>query len=337
MIGYYVHHVGRGHLNRAIAFADLGARRGRPVTVLSSLPAPPDRVGDWVQLAPDAGGGAPCDPTARGRLHWAPLGHAGLRDRMAAVSAWIGSTRPDVMVVDVSVEVLLLSRLHGVPTVSVVLPGRRDDPAHLLGLDVADALVGFWPERAAGAGGMLRGVPDDVLRRLTCVGAFSRFAVAEDRDPGAGRRVALLLGRGGHDISAADIAAARAEAADWTWDVLDGSSDGWVEDPAARLAQADVLVAHAGQNALAEVAALRRPAVVLPQRRPHDEQVTTADVLKGGEWPALVRPRWPHGEWRAVLEEARELDGSGWAGWCDDGSLDRFAAVVDATRLRASR
>ena len=327
MIGYYVHHVGSGHLHRAQALAAVLRRRGEQVTGLSSHPRPAGWPGDWVELDRDDDGD-PRDVDAHGHLHWAPLRHRGLRGRTAAVSAWIERAEPDAVVVDVSVEVLLLARLHGVPTVAVVLPGRRDDPAHSLGLGTAEALVGFWPARAAD--GMTPGLAPAARSRLVSLGALSRSAI---RSAGAGvppeapRSVALLLGTGGHDVSLEQVDAARAATPGWRWTVMDGRPGTWVDDPAGVLAAADVVVTHAGQNALAETAAARRPAVVLPQDRPHHEQVTTGEVLRDG-WPAVVLDRWPDDGWPGLLEQAAALDGDGWAAWCDGSAAERFADVV---------
>ncbi len=60
MIGWYVHHVGRGHQTRAAAI--------RPylhsdVVTLTSLPAPADDP-DWVMLDRDDSGSSFIDPTA---------------------------------------------------------------------------------------------------------------------------------------------------------------------------------------------------------------------------------------------------------------------------------
>ena len=92
VIGYYVHHVGAGHLHRARAVA---ARSHATVTGLSSLPAPDGWAGPWLQLDRDDRGSDPVDPTAGGGLHWAPEHDAGLRRRMATLSAWIDRARPD--------------------------------------------------------------------------------------------------------------------------------------------------------------------------------------------------------------------------------------------------
>ncbi|MEU1099104.1 hypothetical protein ABZ389_38630, partial [Streptomyces sp. NPDC005877] len=78
MIGYYVHHQGRGHLHRAQCVA---AQVAEPVTLLSSLPRPAEWRGPWVPLPPDTAED-PVDHTARGRLHWVPLHHRGHRERM---------------------------------------------------------------------------------------------------------------------------------------------------------------------------------------------------------------------------------------------------------------
>ena len=103
MIGYYVHHQGNGHLTRAATIArHLGTGL---VTGLSSRPRPLEWDGPWVTLPRDdvSPVGDAADPTAHAALHWAPLAHSGLRERMAMLADWVRTVAPRLVVVDVSV------------------------------------------------------------------------------------------------------------------------------------------------------------------------------------------------------------------------------------------
>ena len=328
MIGYYVHHQGSGHLHRAQSVA---AAWGEDVTGLSTLPRPPGWPGEWVQLADDAptDGAEGCtDVTADDHLHWVPVGHRGLSERMSQLSSWLDAERPNLVVSDHSVEVTLLARLHGVRVVGVVLPGARSDRAHLLGYGVCDALVAMWPESA----GMSTGLPWELRSRLRCLGGLSRFAPVAPPTPPADERVrphvVVLWGRGGDGPPARELAAAREHTPAWTWTVLGGQD--WVDSPFAVLRSADVVLTHAGQNAVAETAAARRPAIVLPQPRPFDEQEAMGHALRDEQWPALVLASLPTDptRWAGLLERARALDGEQWRGWCDGGAAERFARVL---------
>ncbi|MDF9714651.1 glycosyltransferase [Nocardioides sp. ChNu-99] len=324
-VGWYVHHHGHGHLHRALAVgAELG-RRGAEVTVLSSLAPDAAHAGPWVRLPRDDGGdpAALTDPTANGRLHWAPLRHDGLRERTHLVSAWIAEHRPDVVVCDVSQEVALLCRLHGVPVVSLVQPGDRGDGPHRLGLGLATALVACWPPAA---GDLVTGLPATEVRRVVAVGGLSRFPVAAAL-PAAERtdEVVVFGGSGGTAWTPAQLDALAARAGRPVQVLGTGS---WEERPFDRLRSAAVVVVQAGQNALAEVAAARVPAVVVPADRPHDEQRTTARALARGDWPVRVLDDLEHDDWPTLLTEVASLDGARWAGWCDGGAPVRFADVV---------
>ena len=323
MIGYYVHHQGRGHVHRAQALA---AALDECVTVLSSVPRPSDWRGPWVLLPRDDNQRAPADVTAGGQLHWVPAGDPGLRARSAAVSAWLESARPRLVIVDVSVEVALLVRLHGVPVVSVLLPGRRTDPAHLLGLRASSVLVTFFPLPARQ---LVPGLPDDIARRVVSLGAVSRFPNVPAREPvgGGPRHVLVLLGQGGGSMAPDDATALRSLAPDWGWTVA-GGPDSWVADVSSALRACDVVVTNAGESALADVAAHRRPAIVVPAARPYDEQAITASALGAADCPAIVLPRFPDAGWPDLLDRAAALDGSRWQGWCDGLAQHRFAAMI---------
>ena len=322
MIGYYVHHVGAGHLNRARAVA---LRAEVEVTGLSSLPAPDGWPGPWVRLARDDRASEPVDPTAGGNLHWVPERDDGLCRRMASLSSWLDAARPDVLVSDVSAEVALLARLHGVPVVSVVLPGRRGDRAHRSAYAISSGLVAAWPREAVG---MVHGLAPADRRRLHHVGALSRLEVAApDRAIASRRTVLVLSGRGGGHATGEQVRMAAADAPDWTWQVLGGPGE-WRDDPAAAIDAADVVVVQAGESAIADVAARGRPAVVVPAARPFDEQLTTGSVLSAGRWPCRVERHFPVLGWTERLTEVAGLQGRAWRRWCDGHAADRMVEFL---------
>lgn len=322
MIGYYVHHRGEGHAARALTIAD---RFPGPVTGLSSRARPSGWEGEWVRLSADEGPARyEADPTVGGALHWAPAHHPGLRHRMAQLASWIDAARPRLLVVDVSVEVAVFARLIGVPVAVMAMPGIRTDDPHQLAFRIASVIVAPWPSWTSP---MTGGRAWD--HKLRCVGALSRFdGRPAPKPPAHGRRrVVVLSGRGGTALGANQIAdAARATPA-WDWEVLGGPSR-WEPDPWTALARADVVVTHAGQNAVAEVAASRRPAIVIPQDRPHGEQRATAREL-GRAGLALVRTRWPsRDQWPELLASAARMDGERWSRWSDGRGGDRAARLL---------
>lgn len=322
IVGYYVHHQGSGHAHRALAIRDAASLE---ITGLSTAPPPSGWTGAWVTLPDDAGAIDADNPSAYGRLHYAPEHQPGLRDRMAVISAWIAEARPAALIVDVSVEVALLARLHGVPVITMAMPGERDDPAHRLGYDIAEAILAPWP-RAAGALWQAAGAD---LDKTTFLGAVSRFTPV--RRPGPpGNQVVVLNGTGGSGATPAEVRAAADATPEWDWVHLDRAHGRWVEDPWPLLCSAAVVVTHAGQNAIAEIAAARRPAIVIPQDRPFTEQAVMGRALTGLRGvPALVRPAWPTpDQWPDLLSEAGQLDGAGWAVWNDGRGPERAAALL---------
>jgi len=330
MIGYYVHHQGRGHLSRALAIA---RALDHPVTALSSLPRAPEWPGAWVELPLDVADDNP-EPTAGGRLHWAPLRVRGLSERMTAISTWLTQHGPDAFVADVSVEVAVLARLHGVPVVTVAQPGERADPAHALGYGLSDAIIAPWP---AHVDGMLRGLPEGARSRLHPVGAIGCDPPLPDplAAAPAERRVVLMAGAGGDVFSPAAVERARAQPPAWRWACIGGSGV-WVDDAGPLLRAATVVVTHAGQNALADAAAARRPVLLLPQERPFAEQVTAARALAASAYPVVVRESWPTRGWRQLLSAAAALDGAAWSGWNDGEGARRAAAVVREVAAHAT-
>lgn len=333
MIATYVHHHGRGHLHTVGAV--LGAL-DEDAMVLSSLSRPhflPEQA-SWTRIDRDDTQHGPVDdPTASATLHWAPRGHAGFRQRMGALAGAAASA--DLGWVDVSVEVALLWRLLGLPVVVTVLPGRRDDRPHDLVHRQARDLLGFWPSWVP--------VPpylEPFAHKLHQVGAVSRFdgrprPLAPPGGDGRGPRIVVLMGAGGEamDVRAWTMLARAHPSIEFT--ILGGTGGMWMDDPWETLCGADLVVTHAGQGAVADVACAGAPALILPAPRPFNEQLATAERLAEYELATVWRGPTTLSRWNRLLAGVEPLDPLAratrqreWERWQTRGSAARAARVL---------
>jgi hypothetical protein len=211
-IGYYIHHHGHGHRQRAIAIGQslddvmlmgtgLAGRTGN----LPFLDLPDDRL--------DASFAGIDHADRPASLHYAPLDHEGIRQRIRRMAGWIAEARPRLMVVDVSAEVAMLARLASVPTVYVRLSGKRLDPAHLDAFRGATGLLAPFHEAMD---------DDDIPIWIREKTFHAPGIIQSDRHyaPGGDSTVLVVVGRGG-GISDGErwAAAARATPA-WRWRVI---------------------------------------------------------------------------------------------------------------------
>ena len=185
------------------------------VVVLSTLAAPADglRLDRSCRATTTA---TPRDPSAGGSLHWAPLRHPGYG------RAWpqrrprgSNATRPDAVVVG------RLGRDRRARA-SARRSGRRSwpsgasvtTPPHALAYAQAAAIAAPWTAATHLPG---EGPPEGLL---CFTGAISRF---DDELPGAPRTpggdVLVLVGAGGHDCAAEDVARSREVDARSPWHV----------------------------------------------------------------------------------------------------------------------
>ncbi|POH68143.1 MULTISPECIES: glycosyltransferase [Cryobacterium] len=346
-IGWYVHHHGRGHLARLLAVA---AHITNDIVCFSSLPEPAGLPTNctWVVLdrddteEPETGGPLRArDVDAGGLLHWAPALHNGHRRRLSAIAAALERLPVTAFVVDVSAEVTLFVRLLGIPTILITQPGTRDDVPHALAFRAAHRIIAPWP------GELLRPAHLADLPGVVYVGGISRFdgRQAEGQPeggvnlPDARPKVLVLGGAGGTAVIAAAVEAAAVATPEYDWSsigMLGSGGPGWSDDPWDQLRGAEIVVAWAGQNSIADLAAANVRAVVIPQPRPFDEQVQTAQALARSGL-AVVEPSWPAAEdWTGVLARARSLHPD-WSKWRSAGAGQRAAAEINATAKGARR
>jgi UDP-N-acetylglucosamine--N-acetylmuramyl-(pentapeptide) pyrophosphoryl-undecaprenol N-acetylglucosamine transferase len=317
-IGIYAHHHGGGHAARSGAIGAALGDRGAAVTYLSSLPARWPGPGEAIELPLDTDrgpdpGGTPAE------LHFAPLGSAGLAARMAAIAGWIDSWRPDLLLVDVSVEVAILARLCGVPFAYLRQTGVRDDPPHRLAYSWSAGLLAPFPQWLE-----RRDTAYDIIERTGYVGAVTRFD--GDPRPPDGERPRRALVLGGCGAAAEEIAAAAPG-----WEVLDPRPV-----DLDLLAGCDVVVAPGGANAVAEVAFARCGLVCVPQPRPFAEQVARGEDLERHGAAVVLWEAPAPGDWPRLLEAARERRVA-LAAWADGEGAGRAADYLIALARASSR
>ncbi|AWN34515.1 glycosyltransferase [Methylobacterium radiodurans] len=333
-IGYYVHHQGAGHWHRACAVAGALDRpcaflgtfagldtAGAPGTVID---LPDDRLADGF----DGQDGEADRPLS---FHYAPLGHSGLRARMARIAAWAAEADPALLVVDVSCEVALFARLLSLPTLVVRLAGTRTDPPHLEAFRSADRLIAPFPEILESE------TTSDWVRAKTHYAGFLGPG-APVRDGGDGS-IAVVFGRGGAGGALADLAAAARAVPDRDWHVLGPVTGeavtppnlhlhGWVPDVEPWIARAALVVGGAGDGVVATVAARSKRFVCLPEERGYGEQIEKARGL-ARLGAAVMHEGWPDASrWRTLVMEGLALEPARIGSLAEPGALARTAAFI---------
>ena len=343
-IGYYVHHHGAGHRERAIGIARALRRPCTLIGTFSAVDAPisdPDIAfldlpDDRIAPSFDGRDGATARPLC---LHYAPLGHPGIRTRMAAIAEWAAKTDPILMVVDVSVEVALFARLLSLPTLVVRLAGDRSDPAHFEAFRSAERLIATFPEAFDSVN-----LPGWVRAKTHFAGLLGSADSANSASIASDGRIVVVFGRGGEGGSLATLADAARAVPERTWHVLgpvqnDAAGldlpanlllEGWVDDVSARIAPAALVVGGAGDGVLGAVARAGKRFICLPEPRPYGEQTAKAEAM-ARLGAAVVHREWPEaGDWPSLVAQALVLDPESIKALTRPDGIERLANAIDA-------
>ena len=354
-IGYFVHHQGRGHAERAAAIAnaliDLRAvtlfcarddifRGLDPRIKLQKLPSLFEPTGD------EAPGMAALP--APDTVHCAPLGWPGIRAAMAQLAGWFEQARPALFVTDVSAELGQFARLCSVSHVAVLQHGERGDPGHeaayrsavgLLAPYAADLEQSERPgwlkaktHYAPGAGIDVPAIPSQAEAR-------ARLELSPDR-----KMVCVIGGGGGTGTPSAPLTIGAREDPDSLWVTLGKVTSewhetppgnlehrGWVDNPVDWIAAADRVVSSCGNTIVHQVLAAGKPWIAVPEWRYFDEQSCKAQVLDR-EGLAVVSRQWPShaATWRRLREAADRIEPRDQARFVDPGAADGAARWLDA-------
>jgi hypothetical protein len=309
-IGYYVHHHGDGHRQRALTIAK--AAPGCFTLLGSGLTGRSEGI-SYVDLADDYGGKIHSQSGigVGESLHYAPHGHDGIRQRVAVLSDWIMREKPALIVVDVSVEVAMLARLTSTPMVYVRLSGNRNDPPHLDAFRAAVAVIAPFHRDLDGPD-----VAAWVIKKTAYVPGLSRVHGWPILSQGG---ILVVGGRGGSPLDLGNLAAAAAATPDKRWRVIGPVTSqknalpnlviaGWVENIDEEIANAGIVVGQAGDGLVSAVIAAGRPFICLPEERPFDEQKVKARRLES-LGVAVVLESWPPAiEWPGLLRRAQRLN-----------------------------
>jgi predicted glycosyltransferase len=332
-IGYFVHHQGRGHAERAAAIANVLVET-RPVVLFSARTDIFPELDERIDLRPipslfePQGDEAPAMAALPmpATTHCAPLGWPAITQATATLAQWFADAKPALFVTDVSAELGQLARLCSVPHVAVLQHGERGDPGHMAAYESAVGLLAPYsaaleqsdrPSWMRGKTHYASGVGIAGAQPLSKAEARRRLGLSADAEI-----VLVLAGGGGEGTPSAPLTlGARAEPdAQWItigkvrseWhETPPGNLDhrGWVDNPRDWIAAADRIVSSCGNTTVHMVVAAGRPWIVVPEWRYFDEQLCKAEVLDR-EGLAAISRHWPShaASWAQLWTAARLVD-----------------------------
>lgn len=330
-VGFYVHYHGMGHKHRTEAIL---RQLQLPASVVTS------RIHDLDWNGPTLANvvGIECDNDdvpVRGMqqaqdvsaLHYAPLWTDSITKRVAQYTRWLDETRPDVMVVDVSAEISMLTRLASIPQIVMRQHGRRDDPAHLAAYEAAHSLLAPFPESMEDDI-----TPDFVRDKTVYLDGFCREQTIESSNQSQRNKskrerpmIVVMFGRGGTGNVHQHLREAATSVPHADWVVLGKDDDsnsgrtpsnlffaGWQDRPDNWIADASVVVTSAGHNSVMELGHAQCRFIAIAEDRPFEEQIRKAKILSR-ERLAIGLTAWPvSSQWSTLIDEAMSLDPSPW-------------------------
>lgn len=353
-VGYFVHHQGRGHAERAAAIANALIAR-RPVTLFCArsdiFPGldPAIKIENIPSLFEPSGDEAPAMAALAmpETVHCAPLGWPGITRAHATLANWFAQERPALFVTDVSAELGQFARLCSVPHVAVLQHGERSDAGHMAAYDSAVGLLAPYasaleqherPAKLRDKTHYASGIGIDCSEFPAKDLAREKLGIGQDEE-----LVVVIAGGGGDGTPSAPLTlGARAEpGARWVtigsvhseWhETPPGNLEhrGWVDNPRDWIAAADRIVSSCGNTTVHMVLAAGRPWVVVPEWRYFDEQLCKAEVLDR-EGLAAVARHWPShaAAWTRLWTAAAAIDTERQRAMIDSQSAPSAARWLD--------
>lgn len=338
-IGFYVHHQGSGHFIRALSIAQ--KLKNYHITFFGSgLKDFQDQIPGHIKqiyLDPDFDEGKIIsDEPYPDVFHYAPLGIAGLRQRNAALVNWFSNSWPCLLIVDVSVEITLLARLCGVPSIVIKLNGHRNDLPHISAFQSCEKILAPYP----------KWMEDETttawLRDKTVfTGGFCRYSLSNRSciSPEKKNTVVVMIGSGGTKLTE-DMLKNMAENCPGKSITVLGLKNigpklpdnlqfcGQVADPFEWLCEAELVVGSGGDNVVMEMAWLQKKFICIPEERPFEEQISKAKKLKE-KGLAIIVNELENADWPELFLQAKNLDPAGWENMINPDATEIIVQEID--------
>jgi len=329
-IGYYVHHHGTGHMQRALRIIP---HIPSQVILFSSADEPKDLPANvrFVKLIDDAveSYNQPTGSAFMYTPHSPEISH-----RYQQILQSIIKYDITCMYVDVSMEVAIFCKTLGLTVGHNIMQGIRDDQPHTNLYRMCDFyLSDSTPELDSTS----RRVGPD---HIEYVGGISRYPVVPIRNVGKFKNIVVTVSPKSSKRNIEKIIRTAQAFPDSTWHVVGPAENklpqqnivwhGVVQDPYEIYRHADVVVGAGGHNTITEMASLGLPFVCIPEERPYDEQATAAQAL-ANHTMAMYLKQWPEDdEWRHVFGELCQLDLHAFQTIVHDDAASRAAAIIVA-------
>ncbi|EDM35931.1 hypothetical protein PBAL39_23027 [Pedobacter sp. BAL39] len=335
-IAFYIHHHGLGHLTRAMEIMKRFPDHemifmGSNLHFQSALPANVRVVHLPLDVANET------DTYYHEELpsdifHYAPLNVSGIRDRMSIMTELFRDEFPMILIVDVSVEVALLARLCGIPTIVMRQHGKRGDLPHRLAYQSAELLIAPYPRS------MYRGNEDEAYAKTLFTGGFSKFNVNGNPAKEIPNHIAILLGGGGSSLNSSVITEIATTCPNHFFHILGKISGdapdltnttwyGHLDQPQSIIEQCTMVIGNTGHNTVMEVASLNKRFIGIPEQRPFEEQLDKAEAISSRRGIHILLPEHlPETNWNNLLEtlQTQQLD------WTDVIAEDALAILEEA-------
>ncbi|MCC8409316.1 hypothetical protein LJ707_10255 [Mucilaginibacter sp. UR6-1] len=179
-------------------------------------------------------------------------------------------------------------------------------------------------------------------------GGFSRYATDDIKNiQEIDNTIAILTGRGGTSIDLKFINHLADTCRSWRVEVIGILNEdytqlpenvvlyGHLPDPIKILRRAKIVIGNAGHNSVMEMASMNKRFIVIPEKRPFDEQIDKAELLEELGLATVVQPNQLYDtNWKRLLSDTtrsvpdwRDLIDNDAVGRAADGILSVYRSI----------